>query len=68
VAARDPDYDPVDDFIATGSVVCDDCGSRVRTRTLESLPPHNCTERARERRAATLLAIANDQGEETHHG
>ena len=51
VTAPDPNYDPVADFIATGSVICDNCGSRVRTRTLESLPPHNCTERARARRA-----------------
>lgn len=50
MAARDPDYDPVDDFIKTGSVICDDCGSRVHTRTLESLPPHDCTEQARARR------------------
>lgn len=51
MAAPDPTYDPVDDFIKTGTVVCDDCGSRVRPRTLESLPPHNCTERAAARRA-----------------
>lgn len=44
------DYDAEADFRATGSVLCDGCGSRVRPRTLESLPPHNCTERARLRR------------------
>lgn len=46
------DYDPVADFAATGSVLCDDCGSRVRPRTLESLPPHNCMERRAQRLAA----------------
>jgi hypothetical protein len=45
-------YDAEADFRATGSVLCDDCGSRVRPRTLESLPPHNCAERARARREA----------------
>ena len=49
---RPDDYDPVDDFVATGSVLCDDCGSRVRTQTLESLPPHRCTERRAQRLAA----------------
>lgn len=44
--ARPPDdYDPAADFAATGSVLCDDCGTRVRPRTLESLPPHRCAER-----------------------
>jgi len=51
VAVPDPTYDPVADFIETGSVICDNCGSRVHTRTLETLPPHNCTERARARKA-----------------
>jgi hypothetical protein len=38
-------YDPEADFAATGSVVCDDCGARLRPRTLESLPEHGCVER-----------------------
>lgn len=44
-------YDTEADFRATGSVLCDDCGSRLRPRTLESLPPHNCTERRAQRLA-----------------
>ena len=55
------DYDPVADFIATGSVLCDDCGTRVRPRTLESLPQHNCAERARQRREdARANALLDD--------
>lgn len=30
----------------TGRVTCADCGTKVRTETLESLPPHRCTERS----------------------
>jgi hypothetical protein len=43
-------YDAEADFRATGSVLCGDCGTRVRPETLKSLPSHNCTERARARR------------------
>ncbi|MER5420365.1 hypothetical protein [Streptosporangium roseum] len=43
------DYDAEADFRTTGTVRCADCGTRVRPRTLESLPPHNCIEmRARQ--------------------
>lgn len=38
-----PGYNAEADFAATGSVVCDDCGSRSRTRSLASLPGHDCT-------------------------
>jgi hypothetical protein len=44
-------YDAEADFRATGSVLCDDCGTRVRPRTLESLPAHNCAERRAQRLA-----------------
>lgn len=44
-------YDGEADFIATGTVLCDDCGCRVRPVTLASLPEHNCTERRRQRLA-----------------
>lgn len=47
-------YDPEADFAATGSVLCDDCGARVRPRTLESLPPHRCAERQRQSRRTCL--------------
>lgn len=46
-------YDAEADFRTTGSVLCDDCGTRVQPRTLESLPAHNCSERARARREAS---------------
>lgn len=36
----------------TGLISCSDCGTVVRTKTLETLPPHNCTERQRADRAA----------------
>lgn len=38
------DYDAEADFAATGTVRCADCSTRVRPRTLASLPPHNCIE------------------------
>jgi hypothetical protein len=36
------DYDPDADFAANGSVLCDDCGTRVRPKTLATLPDHGC--------------------------
>ncbi|MET8694744.1 hypothetical protein ABZV65_19625 [Streptomyces bauhiniae] len=47
------------DWQRTGRIPCSDCGTRVRTVTLETLPPHNCVQRQRarrEREAATRTA------------
>ncbi|MFE9461745.1 hypothetical protein [Streptomyces californicus] len=38
------------DWYRTGRIPCHDCGTNVRTKTLESLPPHNCTQRQQEAR------------------
>ncbi|MCX5000968.1 hypothetical protein [Streptomyces longwoodensis] len=38
------------DWQRTGRIQCADCGTSVRTQTLESLPEHRCTERQRARR------------------
>lgn len=38
------------DWERTGRIPCSDCRTLVRTRTLETLPPHNCTERQRRNR------------------
>jgi hypothetical protein len=38
------------DWYRTGRIPCSDCGTLVRTQTLETLPPHRCTERQRARR------------------
>lgn len=38
------------DWIRTGRIPCSDCGTMVRTETLETLPAHNCTARQRARR------------------
>ncbi|MFD7995534.1 hypothetical protein [Streptomyces mexicanus] len=38
------------DWYRTGQIRCVDCDTMVRTRTLETLPPHRCTERQRARR------------------
>ncbi|MCM8552306.1 hypothetical protein [Streptomyces sp. STCH 565 A] len=38
------------DWIRTGRIPCSDCGTLVRTETLETLPAHNCTARQRARR------------------
>jgi hypothetical protein len=35
-------YDAEADFYATGKVLCDDCGTRLRPRTVASLPDHGC--------------------------
>lgn len=40
------------DWYRTGRIPCSDCGTVVRTKTLETLPPHNCTERQLARSAA----------------
>lgn len=48
------DYDPEADFAATGSVLCADCGTRVRPQTLSSLPPHRCLERQAEQQQTTV--------------
>jgi hypothetical protein len=50
-----PDYDPEADFVATGTVICGDCGARVRPKTLESLPPHGCDERRRHMERIRML-------------
>lgn len=34
----------------TWLIPCSDCGTVVRTPNLETLPPHNCTERQRRNR------------------
>lgn len=39
------------DWQRTGRIRCSDCGTMVRTQTLETLPDHRCTERQRGRRA-----------------
>ncbi|MFJ3089043.1 hypothetical protein [Streptomyces sp. NPDC086838] len=33
------------DWYRTGRIPCQDCGFTVRTKTLESLPEHGCTQR-----------------------
>jgi hypothetical protein len=38
------------DWFRTGRIPCSDCGTLVRTETLETLPAHNCTARQRARR------------------
>ncbi|MYU24663.1 hypothetical protein [Streptomyces sp. SID8352] len=38
------------DWWRTGRIRCADCGTMLRTKTLETLPPHNCTQRQRARR------------------
>lgn len=51
------DYDPMADWLATGHVYCGDCGARVRTRTLETLPPHGCVEREQRQRQMERIRI-----------
>ncbi|MFJ3141710.1 hypothetical protein ACIPJM_04565 [Streptomyces halstedii] len=38
------------DWYRTGLIPCHDCGTTVRTKTLETLPPHGCTRRQQARR------------------
>ena len=37
------------DWYRTGRIHCADCGTSVRTRTLEALPEHRCIQRRRAR-------------------
>ena len=39
-----------EEWMRTGRIRCHDCGTRVTTRTLETLPDHHCTQRQRARR------------------
>jgi hypothetical protein len=38
-----------------------DCGTRVRPRALESLPPHGCVERQRARQDALVTWVVMDE-------
>lgn len=54
------DYDAERDFATSGTVVCGDCGTRVKPRTLESLPPHGCADiQASKRATAYAIAVMN---------
>lgn len=50
-------YDPEVDWENSGFAICDSCGCRIKTPTLEQLPEHECTVRQRENRAL-LAAVA----------
>ncbi|MFF8932396.1 hypothetical protein ACF1AO_34600 [Streptomyces longwoodensis] len=49
------------DWQRTGRIQCADCGTSVRTRTLESLPEHRCTERQRARREREAAERTNEK-------
>ncbi|NEA52412.1 hypothetical protein [Streptomyces sp. SID10815] len=49
------------DWWVTGRIRCDDCGTMVRTQTLETLPPHRCTERQRARRERDAADRATEE-------
>lgn len=38
------------DWYRTGRIPCHDCGTTVRTKTLETLPEHRCIQRQQARR------------------
>lgn len=38
------------DWYRTGRIPCHDCGTTVRTKTLETLPEHHCAQRQSARR------------------
>ncbi|MDX3183503.1 hypothetical protein ACN6LF_001849 [[Kitasatospora] papulosa] len=38
------------DWYRTGRIPCHDCGTTVRTETLETLPEHRCSQRQQARR------------------
>lgn len=48
-----------------GTVTCDDCGTRVRPETLESLPPHNCTTRRAHNEQIRILDAGQPAGAKT---
>lgn len=45
-----PDENDERDWCRTGLIPCHDCDTTARTRTLETLPRHNCTQRQRDAR------------------
>lgn len=45
----------------TGRIPCSDCGTMVRTETLETLPAHNCIVRQRARRQREAAARTTEQ-------
>lgn len=47
-------YDVARDFADNGSVLCDDCGSRLHPHSLESLPEHGCAEKQKTRADSSL--------------
>ncbi|MEU2358605.1 hypothetical protein ABZ599_37535 [Streptomyces misionensis] len=49
------------DWERTGRIQCADCGTMVRTQTLESLPAHRCTERQRARREREAVDRDNEK-------
>ncbi|MFK4122333.1 hypothetical protein [Streptomyces longwoodensis] len=49
------------DWYRTGRIQCADCGTSVRTQTLETLPEHRCTERQRARRERKAAAHASEK-------
>ncbi|GAA4824290.1 hypothetical protein [Streptomyces ziwulingensis] len=49
------------DWERTGRIPCADCGTMVHTRTLETLPAHNCTARQRARREREATDRANEK-------
>ncbi|MEU4051254.1 hypothetical protein AB0F09_18905 [Streptomyces olivaceus] len=49
------------DWHCTGLIPCSDCGTVVRTKTLETLPAHNCTARQRARREREAADRATEE-------
>ncbi|MFE9252900.1 hypothetical protein [Streptomyces sp. NPDC007088] len=56
------------DWWRTGKIPCSDCGTVVRTKTLETLPSHGCAQRQRARRerlAADMPTTNETRSEDT---
>jgi hypothetical protein len=45
----------------TGLIPCSECGTVVRTKTLETLPAHNCNARQRARREREAAARVSEK-------
>lgn len=62
-------YDPVNDFIATGSILCDDCGTRVATTRLIEYQIRERPARvfAKEGNLRLLRRIYRDNGDGSEH-
>ncbi|MFF2383741.1 hypothetical protein [Streptomyces sp. NPDC058108] len=53
------------EWLRTGRIPCSDCGTRVRTTTLETLPDHQCSQRQHARREREAVERDDEKWSQT---